>query len=75
MQTADTKISATRQKMIMSDLVKKKFPDDFESALATSSFNATWLMMVNMSINLQLLRLIFIDSPSEINGFFRARAL
>lgn len=71
-QTAETKIAAARQKMIMSDLVNSA---DLESALASSPFDATWRMMVRISINPQLLRLIFIELTSEINGCFRARAL
>lgn len=57
MQAAETKIAATRQKMIMSDLVNSA---DLESALASSQFDATWLMMVRIPTNPQLLRLIFI---------------
>lgn len=62
MQTAESKISATKN-----DLVKKALSvlsADFESALASSLFNATWLMMVRIRI-----RLIFIDLTSEINVF------
>lgn len=54
---------------------KIKLSADFDSALATSPLNATWLMMARISINPQLLRLIFIDSTPEINGCFRALAL
>lgn len=65
MQTSEIKIS---------EISSQHHLESFQF-FATPPFNATQLMMVRMSINPQLLRLIFIDLTSEMNECVRAGAL